>query len=233
MDIFEFEDLILHELKSVVENILMKTPTPAISAKTRAGAEISELLEKQFVLETQNHPYLKKSQSSPAGATKNPWDALTYFTLNEHEELIWIDFKAIKITSTDSNPDIGTPDKIIKLIKSGAFYLVYIFVYYKATDKGIEFVKNKDNEFVKLYFLKDISPTFHRNPKNQLQVNISAPPVKRTREEFIDLLYEKIIESHHRQIEISEKALKEIEESNVINELKMKNMYQEEKIRKI
>ncbi|MDY0314609.1 MAG: hypothetical protein RBR32_05975, partial [Bacteroidales bacterium] len=58
---------------------------------------------------------------------------------------------------------------------------------------------------------KDVSPTFRRNPKNQLQVNISAASEYRTREDFIKLLMDKIKESHQRQIEISNKALKKID----------------------
>jgi hypothetical protein len=68
MDINAFETLILNELKSVTEKILVKNSNPNISAKARAGAEISDLLEKQFVVETQKHKYFKKSQSSPVGA---------------------------------------------------------------------------------------------------------------------------------------------------------------------
>ncbi|MDR2073923.1 MAG: hypothetical protein LBP36_00925 [Oscillospiraceae bacterium] len=233
MDIKAFETLILQELKSVTEIILAKNPNPAISAKARAGAEISELLEKQFVVETQNHKYFKKSQSSPEGATKNPWDAMTFFCLNGHEELIWIDFKAIKVSSADSNPDIGTPDKIIDLINQGAFYLAYIFVYYEEANGGLNFVKNTDNELVKIYFLKDINSTFRRNPKNQLQVNISAKPENRSRAEFINILFDKIMESHKRQIESSKKALKKIEESGIKDDLLAKNKQQEEKIKKI
>lgn len=233
MDINAFETLILEELKTVTERILSKNLNPAISAKARAGAEISDLLEKQFVIETQAHKYFKKTQSSPEGATKNPWDAMTYFCINEHEELIWIDFKAVKVSSVDSNPDIGTPDKIIDLIDQGAFYLAYIFVYYEETNHGLRFVKNIDNEFVKIYFLKDISSTFRRNPKNQLQVNISAAPEKRSRSEFINILFNKIIESHKRQIEISKKVLKHIEESGIKEQLLQKNESQEEKIKKI
>lgn len=233
MDIHKFETLILNELKSVTEKILKNNPKPAISAKSRAGAEISDLLEKQFVIETKDHTYFKRSQSSPKGATKNPWDAMTYFCLNGHEELIWIDFKAVKVSSADSNPDIGTPDKVIKLIKEGAFYLAYVFVYYKDIDNGLEFVKNSDNEYVKTYFLKDISSTFRRNPKNQLQVNISAKPEYRSRAEFIDLLFNKIKESHKRQIDISLKALKQIEKSKIKDVLLKKNYEQEENIKKI
>ncbi|MFN8268316.1 MAG: hypothetical protein U0T31_09945 [Chitinophagales bacterium] len=233
MDIKEFESKILTELKSVVETILIKNPEPNISAKSRAGAEISSLLEEQFVIETANHQFLKKSVASPAGATKNPWDAMTYFSLNGHEELIWIDFKAVKISSADSNPDIGTPDKIIDLIYSGFFYLVYIFVYYEETQNGLKFVKNLDNEFVKIYFLKDISSTFRRNPKNQLQVNISAKPEERSREDFINILFEKIEESHKRQIEISTKALEKLAEGNTKAKLIEINKQSEDKIKNL
>lgn len=233
MDIKEFESKILTELKSVVETILIKNPEPNISAKSRAGAEISSLLEEQFVIETANHQFLKKSVASPAGATKNPWDAMTYFSLNGHEELIWIDFEAVKISSADSNPDIGTPDKIIDLIYSGFFYLVYIFVYYEETQNGLKFVKNLDNEFVKIYFLKDISSTFRRNPKNQLQVNISAKPEERSREDFINILFEKIEESHKRQIEISTKALEKLAEGNTKAKLIEINKQSEDKIKNL
>ena len=219
MDIKNFETLILSELKAVTKRIIELNPSPHISAKSRAGAEISALLEKEFVKLTHSHQYLKKSEASPAGATKNPWDAKTYFSHNGHEELIWIDFKAVKVSSADSNPDIGTPDKIISLIEEGYFYLVYIFVYYKETPEGLKFVKNQDGDFIKIYFLKDISSTFRRNPKNQLQVNISAEPEERTREEFINLLFNKIKESHKRQILISTKILKRLEEDDTESKL--------------
>ncbi|MEX0595105.1 MAG: hypothetical protein WD512_01305 [Candidatus Paceibacterota bacterium] len=113
--------------------------------------------------------------------------------------------------SANSNPDIGTPNKILKLIKDGNFYHAYIYVFYQQSEKGLTF-EELDSEYTKLYFLKDISSTFRRNPKNQLQVNVSAKPEYRTREEFIKLLFEKIKESHKRQIKISDKALKEVED---------------------
>ena len=158
---------------------------------------------------------------------------MTYFCINGHEELIWIDFKAVKVSSADSNPDIGTPDKIIDLIYSGFFYLVYIFVYYEETGEGLKFVKNVDNQLVKLYFLKDISSTFRRNPKNQLQVNISAKPEERSRKDFINVLFEKIEESHKRQIEISTKALEELAAGNTKAKLLQINKESEERIKKI
>lgn len=233
MNIQDFEQEIISNLKSVIESILIKFPELHISAKARAGAEISDFLEEKFVIETKNYHCFEKSQGAPKGATKNPWDAMTYFKTNAHKELIWIDFKAVKVSSADSNPDIGTPNKVIDLIKQGSFYLTYIFVYYKETENGLKFVKNANGESVKIYFLKDISSTFRRNPKNQLQVNISAEPKYRSREEFIKLLFEKIIESHKRQIEISEEALKSIEESRIINNLLDINEEQEAKIKKI
>ncbi len=233
MDINEFETLILSELKAVVSEILIKNPTPNISAKSRAGAEISSLLEEQFVIETTNHKYFKKSISSPDGATKNPWDALTFFCVNNHEELIWIDFKAVKVSSADSNPDIGAADKTIKLLKQNGFYLVYIFVYYEQSINGLKFVKNNEGEKVKLYFLKDISSSFRRNTKNQLQVNISKASENRTREEFIDVLLKKIIEGYKRQKNIAERELKKYDSEKIKSELIELNKEQEEKIKKI
>ena len=234
MDTQQFEELIIKNLESVIDTIIKNNLTPNISAKARAGAEISDLLEKEFVKQTNGHQYFINSESSPQGATKNPWDAKTYFKLNNHEELIWIDFKAVKVSGEDSNPDIGTPNKVFDLIKEhNAFYLTYIYVYYKETNNGIEFVKGANNKFAKIYFLKDVSHTFRRTPKNQLQINISAEPEYRTREEFIKLLLTKIKESHRRQIEISQKALKELEESNLLNELLEKNSNQEDIIKNL
>lgn len=233
MDIKDYEALILSELKKVILIILSKYPSPKISAKSRAGAEISSLLEEQFVLETEKHEYFKKSLASPPGATKNPWDALTYFSFKGHDEVIWLDFKAVKVSSADSNPDIGTPDKIVALIESGFFYLAYVFVYYEETETGLRFVSNSENELVKLYFLKDISSTVRRNPKNQLQVNISAAPEQRTREEFINLLFGKIEESHRRQIEISKRALEKIGKGDAKNKLLEINKKLEEKIKSL
>lgn len=233
MEILKFEQKIKKELKEVMNKIIAKNINPNISAKARAGAEISSLLEKEFVKETKNHKFFIKTFASPEGSTKNPWDAQTYFHIKQHEELIWIDFKAIKISSKDSNPDIGTPDKFIKLVKNGFFYIVYIIVFYKKTKKGLRFVTNNNNEFVDVWFLKDINSSFRRNPKNQLQVNVKAIPEMRNRRDFIELLFKKIIESHKRQIQISKKALKEIEKEKLKEKLLAINTRQETKIRKI
>ena len=86
---------------------------------------------------------------------------------------------------------------------------------------------------VKIYFLKDINHTFRRNPKNQLQVNISAKPELRTRVEFINLLFDKIEESHKRQIAISNKALEQIAKGDIKKKLIELNILAEEKIKNL
>lgn len=204
--------MIISQLQGVVEKIIEDYPRLEISARARAGAEISDWVEEKFVEYTREHRYFHSSESAPKGSTKNPWDARTRFRLeNNVDEEVWIDFKAFKMSSANSNPDIGTPRKIISLISGGNFYLVFIYLFYEADGNGLKFVKLNDS-FTKLYFLKDISSTFRRNPKNQLQVNVSADPEYRTREEFIRLLMVKIKESHLRQIEISKNALDELDE---------------------
>ena len=209
MDIKNFEQFIISEFDKLILKIIKDYPELNISAKSRAGAEVSDFLEEKFVEYSQKNKYFKNSEKSPKGATKNPWDAKTNFCFKNFEEIIWIDFKALKISGKDSNPDVGTPNKIINFIKEGNFYLLYIYVFYEETDKGLKFVK-LNGGYTKSYFLKDIHHTFRRNPKNQLQVNVSEPPEYRTRKEFVKLLMKKIKESHERQIKISEKTLKKI-----------------------
>ena len=187
--------------------IIKDYPKLNISAKARAGAEVSDFLEEKFVEYSAKNKFFKNSEKSPKGATKNPWDAKTIFCYKDIQEIIWIDFKALKMSGKDSNPDIGTPNKIVTFIKEGNFYLLYIYVFYEETNDGLKFVKLNDG-YTESYFLKDINHTFRRNPKNQLQVNMSEPPEYRTREDFVRLLMKKIKESHERQIKISEKTLK-------------------------
>ena len=126
MKLEEFETLLVLQLRTVVENIIEDQQSLEISAKSRSGAEISDWLEEKFVQYTTQHKYFKESEACPKGKTKNPWDARTYFMIEDIYEEIWIDFKAIKISQIDSNPDIGTPTKVIKFIQSGNFYIVYI-----------------------------------------------------------------------------------------------------------
>jgi hypothetical protein len=216
MQIQDFEKLIINEIKKVVENIIAKQPTLPIAVKKgeRQGDAISKFLETNFVNETQNHQYLKDSSASPTGKTKNPYDVETFFNFKNHKERIWIDFKAVNISNIDSNPDSGTPDKIISLIKNGDFYLAYIFVYYEGEQDHLKFSKY-DNEMVKAYFLKDISPTVRITKVNQLQVNYSEKPVYRTRAEFINFLIDKKKQSFERSLKKVQTELENLEKGIV------------------
>lgn len=227
MKIRDYEDLVRKEITNVVANIISKNKTLNISAKSRAGAEISDWLEKAFVTATENHKYLLNAEAAPEGKTKNPWDARCFFYFKNHLEEIWIDFKAFKLSGIDSNPDIGTPNKVIKFIEQGGFYLLYIHVYYEEHENGLRFIES-DHKMVKSYFLKDISSTFRRTPTNQLQVNISAIPTYRTRNEFIELLMKKLKEGLERQLEKARLKLSEIDEKTKV--LKIKNFNSESSI---
>ncbi|WP_373479858.1 hypothetical protein [Geminocystis sp.] len=112
----------------------------------------------------------------------------------------------------------------MKFIEKGGFYLLYIYVYYEELERGLKFVK-QNKKFIKTYFLKDISPKVRRTSTNQLQINISAEPIYRTRDEFIELLMEKVREGLMRQLQKAEKRLKEIEEKKLL--LKQQNALSE------
>lgn len=239
MTVQNFENLILSELQKVVEWIIEKTPSLPIAVRQgeRQGDAISKFPETAFVRETQGHPYFRDSKASPTGKTKNPYDAETFFSYKNHNELIWIDFKAVNIDNEDSNPDSGTPDKIITLIQSGSFYLAYVFVFYQGSEAQLSFVP-KEGEFVKTYFLKDVSSTVRITPANQLQVNYSQPPQYRTREAFIKFLAEKKRQSFERRLK---KAQSDIENLNngviyktiTIDELLKENEKQENSIKRL
>lgn len=210
MKLEEFENLLVSQLQTVIESIIEDQQSLEISAKSRAGAEISDWLGEKFVQYTTQHEYFQDSEACPKGKTKNPWDVKTYFIIEDIYEEVWIDFKAIKTSQVDSNPDIGTPNKVIEFIQAGNFYIVYIYVYYESTQIGLRFTKI-NNSYSKVYLLKDISSTFRRNPKNQLQVNISQETEYRSRQDFIELLINKLQESYQRQIEKANKELKLLE----------------------
>lgn len=213
MDIKEYEDLVREDITKKIRDIIESNRKLPIQAKSRAGAEISDFLESTFVDSTKGNDTLTRSEKSPEGKTKNPWDARTFHRIKDHEEEVWIDFKAFKVTGRDSNPDIGTPDKLFAFMEEGGFYLLYIHVFYKETEEGgIEFVE-RNGEMVKSYYLKDVHSSFRRTPANQLQINIDAPPQYRTREEFIKLLNSKLLESYQRQIEKAQKRKQKITEN--------------------
>lgn len=217
MEIKLYEELIISKLNEVINQIITNRlilPIP-VEKGGRVGDGVSKYLEKRFVEFTDVHEYFVNSIPSPEGKTKSSFDVQTYFKLNGHKELIWIDFKSINIENKDSNPDSGTPDKVLKLIKNGSFYLVYVYVYYRGVENGLSFVEN-DGEFVKSYFLKDINNSMRITPSNQMQVNVSSEPTYRTREEFLKFLLQKKIESNERKLK------KSIEELNNLREGKFK-----------
>ena len=199
MEIQEFEALILSELKKVVEDIIKTTPTLPVKVASgeRQGDYISKHLEKAFVEKAGNHNHFINSKTSLLGKTKSPYDIETTFTYKNHNELIWVDFKAINIDNKDSNADSGTYTKVITFIQEGHFYLTYIYVYYQDAGNGnMKFSKNNEGEMVKVYFLKDIGDNMHITPLNQMQVNFQAGTVYRTREEFIDFFITKLKKSY-------------------------------------
>ena len=239
MQIQDFENLIISEIKKVVESIILKHKTLpiAVNKGERQGDAISKFLETNFVIETNNHKYLKDTITSPTGKTKNPFDVETYFCIANHKERLWIDFKSVNIENIDSNPDSGTPDKIISLIKNGDFYLAYIFVYYEGDQNHLKFSKY-DNELLKTYFLKDISPTVRITKVNQLQVNYSEKPVYRTRAGFINFLIDKKKQSFERMLKKVQKELENLDNGIVyknitLDELLKANQEQENKIKNL
>jgi hypothetical protein len=209
MEIKEYESQLKTELETIVESIIKETPKLNIAVKKgeRVGDAISKFFENTFVAKTTELPNFSGAEASPVGKTKNPWDARADYTINGFKQDIWIDFKAVNVDNEDSNPDSGTPDKIINHILSGNFYLVFIYVYYKGSPEGLEFV-SENGKLVKPYFLKDISSTFRITPANQMQVNYSEDAVYRTREEFLNLLLQKKVESNERKFK---KATQELE----------------------
>lgn len=211
MDIQAYETLIKTEISAVITKIFDDIPALPIDVRQgeRVGDAISKFLESKFVEYTIQHQYFKESEASPTGKTKNPWDAQTFFEINGHKELIWIDFKAVNVDNDNSNPDSGTPNKVFELLfKHNSFYLLYIVVYYKGLGEslGLQFVE-KDGVKVKPIFLKDVEQNMHITPPNQIQFNVFESENYRTRGGFIDFFKNKLIESNKRRIEDAQKKL--------------------------
>lgn len=243
MEIIEYENQLITRLNTLVTEIVEENPKLDIPVKKgeRVGDTISKFFEEQFVSKTKNHTYFSNSEASPSGKTKNPWDARTDYTIHGFRQDIWIDFKAVNVENTNTNPDSGTPNKIIDHILNSNFYLVFIYVYYKGSMGRLEFVK-EDGNFVKSYFLKDISSTFRITPANQMQVNGSAKPEYRTREDFLKLLITKKIESNERKLKKSTEELinlksgifKKTKKGEItISDLSENNKHQEEAIKNL
>ena len=104
--ISDFEDLLIKEVEKIINQIISDKIQLNISAKSRAGAEISDYLEEQFSKKGKElSRYISNIEKSPKGATKNPWDLRFDFNFKKNCEEIWVDFKALKISSLDSNPE--------------------------------------------------------------------------------------------------------------------------------
>ena len=216
MEIIEFEDSLKKDLEKIFEEIIKDMQgTINLRVQSRAGAEISDIFEKKFVEYANRNicANIFNPECSPEGATKNPFDIKFNYKINEHDELIWGDIKAFNSRYRNSNPDMGTINKVLKFMLDGHFYIVFILMQYTAIDDNtIILEKYPDtNSRVKVELLKDIDKSFRLNPKNQLQVNYKAPFKYRTKKDFILLLEQKYKESFEREFIKAEKKLKEAE----------------------
>ena len=203
----EIENAIKQDIEEVFSRIIADHNfTLPITANSRSGAEISDFLEDAFVSFVNKNKLhsIYNPKGAPKGATKNPYDFCFNYKLEEFnfDDLIWGDIKASKVSYNDSNPDLGTPEKIIQFILQGHFYLLFVFLEYDTTeDNTVLFKPFPDGKYVRCQFLKDIHHSVRINPKPQFQVNIHEPEEYRTRVEFIDLFYKKYAESIDRIIE--------------------------------
>lgn len=210
-DFKTIEENIKNDIEAVFSTILSsKNYVLPISARARGGAEISDYLEDSIVeyYKDKNTENVYNVLGAPKEKTKNPYDfCFNYRFSNENfDDLIWADIKASKHTYEDSNPDLGTPEKIIKFINEGHFYLLFVFFEYEPTDNNqTKFIPFSDGKYVHCVFLKDIHHTVRINPKPQFQVNISESEEYRSIDEFIDLFQKKYQESLDR---IVDKAVK-------------------------
>lgn len=213
MNTNDFEINLKVDISNVFEKIIDDMNNKInLRVHSRAGAEISDIFEKKFVEYVKNtsDTRIKNPEYSPEGATKNPFDIKFYYNYDNKEELIWGDIKAFNSKYKDSNPDLGTVNKVIKFMIDGNFYIVFILLEYTAIDDNtICFEKYADtNKYVKVELLKDIHPSFRLNPKNQLQVNYKLPFMYRNKKDFILLLEEKYKKSFERQYANAKKKLK-------------------------
>lgn len=234
MDEKRIEELMKQDIESIFSQILKEhNYIFPISAKSRSGAEISDYLEDGFVeyLTRNPHQRIYNPKGAPKGATKNPYDFCFNYRYNAagFDDLIWGDIKATKFSYDDSNPDLGTPEKIIKFIMAGHFYLMYVFLEYESTkDNQTKFLPFSDGKYVHCQFLKDIHHSVRINPKPQFQVNIHEPEEYRTRDEFLELFYTKYQESIDRNIAKQNKKKSELD--NRFNEMRNRVKHYNNKI---
>jgi hypothetical protein len=110
-------------------------------------------------------------------------------------------------------------------------------VYYKGSTKGLDFVAYKGT-MVKSYFLKNVSATMRITPANQMQVNGFAEPEYRTREQFLNFLLQKKIESNERKLKKETEELENLKQGKFKKDIALQklielNREQEEKIKNL
>ena len=231
MNIKEFEERMKLDIENIFEDILsIHNYKLDISSRSRSGAEISDFLEEYFVkyLTDGSHPRIYNPKSSPKGKTKNPYDFCFNYKMEDgsfkFDDIVWGDIKAVSGSYNNSNPDLGTPSKVIKFMLNGHFYLMFVLFRYEPTSDGkTKFIPFDNNHFVRVSFLKDVNNTVRINPKPQFQVNINANDEYRTKEEFIDMFEKKYLQSLRRIIDDKTKKLNQIPITfNQIREIQLK-----------
>ncbi len=198
----EKETIILALIRRIFQEIIQANPTLPIRAQSRAGAEISDYLEDEFVKIAENEAGVIEVAGAPKGKTKNPYDIFfRYEFSSKDQELVWIDIKATNAEYQDSNPDMGTYKKFLKFFREGNYFALYCQFAYLPEGDGLKFVETPQGKMFDIFLLKDINQSFLIQPNNQLQVNYAALPQPSSLADFIDLLENKLKESLVRQQE--------------------------------
>lgn len=191
-DYKNYENAMRTTVSSVFEDILKEHNHQLnISVKARGGAEISEILQEEFLKflakpeNAAKYPQIYQPIAADVKATKSPYDIAWRFNDGKIDDLIWGDIKTFKTSAADSNPDMGTPNKVLQFIKEGHFYLTFVMFKYEQTPTGLKFSPMGNGKYVDFMFLKDAPEDLRINPKPQFQMNISGTQKYRTRTEFI------------------------------------------------
>ncbi|MGK7920841.1 MAG: hypothetical protein AB4080_12635 [Trichodesmium sp.] len=223
----EKEEIILNFIKTIFQQIISENPTLPIRAVSRAGAEISDVLEDNFVEIAKKKEKIIEVAGSPKGATKNPYDIYFIYEFTKQEqELIWIDIKATNTAYKNSNPDMGTYKKFIDFFKKGNYFAVYCVLAYVQDKNGLRFVETPTGQMVNIFLLKDINSSVRIQPNNQLQVNYAASPQPRSLTEFLDLLKEKVQASLVRKQQKIEREINNLEsEFDNVKQQVIKTLY--------
>lgn len=208
IDNINFEHTLCEDIENIFQAIITQTGTVLnIPASARSGAQISDFLEDKFIdyLNTVLHPRIYNPASAPKRNTKNPYDICWNYRYQDnsmnYDDIIWGDIKASKKSFDDSNPDLGTPTKMINFMLDGHFHMLFIFFEYDATtDDTVQLLKYENGKYAKCTLLKNINHTVRINPKPQFQVNINVSEEYRTNSEWIDMFEQKYNESLDRMI---------------------------------